>query len=72
VLAVDRGTLKAGADADITIIDPAVEWTIDVMKLASRSRNSPFHGRKVRGRAHAVIVSGEIKSMYNESSQAPG
>ena len=67
ILGIDRGTLKPGADADVTIIDPAIEWTIDVAKFASKSRNSPFGGQKVRGRAHAVIVGGEIKNV----TQAP-
>jgi dihydroorotase len=61
VLGIDRGTLKNGADADVTIIDPKMEWTIDVSKFASKSRNSPFDGRKVRGRAHRVIVGGDVK-----------
>jgi dihydroorotase len=68
VLGIDRGTLKAGADADVTIINPAIEWTIDVNAFASKSRNSPFGGMKVRGRAHAVIVGGDLK----QSVQAPG
>jgi dihydroorotase len=62
ILGIDRGTLKPGADADVTIIDPKTEWTIDVSKFASKSRNSPFGGQRVRGRAHAVIVGGEVKS----------
>ncbi len=70
VLGIERGTLKSGVDADVTIIDPAVEWSIDVFQFASKSRNSPFHGQKVRGRAHAVIVSGEVRFGYNETNQA--
>ncbi len=61
VLSIDRGTLQAGADADVTVIDPKAEWTIDPNKFLSKSRNSPFAGWKVRGRAHATIVGGEIK-----------
>jgi dihydroorotase len=38
-----------------------VEWTIDVNQFRSKSRNSPYHGWKVRGKAAAVIVSGEVK-----------
>src|SRR5947199_1428432 len=61
VLGIDRGTLRPGADADVTIIDPAVEWTIDPNQFRSKSRNCPFSGWKVRGRAQAVIVSGQIR-----------
>jgi dihydroorotase len=61
ILGIERGTLRPGADADVAIIDPNTEWTIDVSRFASKSRNSPFDGRKVRGRPHAVIVGGEVK-----------
>lgn len=61
ILGIDRGTLKSGADADVTIIDPNAEWTIDPVKFASKSRNSPFGGLKVRGRPHAVVVGGDVK-----------
>jgi dihydroorotase len=61
VLGIDRGTLRPGADADVTVIDPAVEWTIDPSQFRSKSRNCPFAGWKVRGRAQTVIVSGEVK-----------
>jgi dihydroorotase len=61
ILGIERGTLQPGAVADVTVIDPAVEWTIDAARFRSKSRNSPFDGWKVRGRAVAVIVGGELK-----------
>jgi len=61
ILGIERGTLRPEADADVTIIDPRTEWTIDVQRFRSKSRNSPFAGLKVRGRAQAVILSGEVK-----------
>lgn len=61
ILGLDRGTLKPGVDADVTLIDPNVEWTLDPAQFRSKSRNSPFGGMKVRSRARAVIVGGEVK-----------
>jgi dihydroorotase len=57
----DRGTLRDGARGDVTIIDPSAEWTIDVEQFASKSRNCPFDGWKVKGRATHTIVGGELK-----------
>jgi dihydroorotase len=45
----------------VTIIDPQVKWTIDAGLFASKSRNTPFHGREVRGRAVCTIVNGEVR-----------
>ena len=56
-----KGTLREGADADVTIIDPAMAWTIDKEQFASKSRNCPFHGWKVTGRATHTIVGGAVK-----------
>lgn len=61
VLGIDRGTLKPGAKADVTIIDPNAEWTIDPERFKSRSRNCPFAGWKVRSRAEMVVVGGVVK-----------
>jgi dihydroorotase len=55
------GSLAPGAPADITIIDPDLAWTIDADRFHSRSRNSPFLGRAVKGRAIATIVDGRIR-----------
>jgi dihydroorotase len=61
IVSLDRGTLREGAVADVTIIDPNREWTIDVEQFHSKSRNCPFHGWKVKGRATHTIVGGEVK-----------
>lgn len=61
ILRLDRGTLAIGAPADITVIDPSVRWTIDAEALRSKSKNTPFAGRAVRGRADTVIVGGAVR-----------
>ena len=61
VLGLDRGTLAAGAVADVTIIDPDRPWTIDAGAFESKSRNCPFDGQAVRGKAMVTIVGGVVK-----------
>jgi len=58
LLRLDRGTLSPGAPADVTLIDPNLEWTYDIEKTCSLSRNSPFHGHPFKGRAVRTIVGG--------------
>ena len=60
ILGLDRGTLKAGAIADITVIDPKKEWTVTEEGLASKSKNSPWLGEKMKGAAAYTIVGGKI------------
>lgn len=56
------GLLKVGGPADVAVIDPAAEWTIRAAEFVGRSKNTPFDGRKVRGRAVATIVGGDVRS----------
>lgn len=60
ILGLNRGTLKVGSVADITVIDPVVEWTVEKEKLASKSKNSPFLGWQMKGAASATIVGGNV------------
>lgn len=57
ILGLDKGTLSPGADADITIIDPDAEYTVE--KFSSKSKNSPFIGRKLKGIVETVILGGK-------------
>ena len=56
----ERGTLMENAHADVTILDPACEWVFDVAASKSKSRNTPFHGRTMKGAAVATIVGGRL------------
>lgn len=58
LLKLDRGTLAPGAPGDVTLLDPQREWTVDREVFASKGRNTPFHGWKLRGRAVRTIVGG--------------
>ena len=59
LLQLEAGTLSAGVVADITLIDPAMEWTVNPDAFQSASRNTPFGGWKLKGRAVRTIVRGE-------------
>lgn len=59
-LTINKGTLSVGADADITIIDLDQEWVVDASQFKSKSRNTPFGGWKLKGRAVETIVGGVL------------
>jgi len=60
ILSIPRGTLAAGAAADVTVFSTERQWTYDVNKSLSKSRNSPFDGVTFRGGPVATIVNGRI------------
>ncbi len=60
ILGLDRGTLAVGAPADVTIFSTDREWTYDVNKSFSKSRNSPFDGKRFKGGPVATVVAGEV------------
>jgi dihydroorotase len=59
LLQLGAGTLAVGAQADVTLIDPNLEWTVKVDQFESLSRNSPFDGWKLKGRAVRTVVAGK-------------
>ncbi|MEI6714567.1 MAG: dihydroorotase [Verrucomicrobiota bacterium] len=59
LLGLDCGTLSPGASGDITLIDPSLEWTVDREASFSLSRNTPFHGWELKGRAVRTVVGGK-------------
>jgi dihydroorotase len=58
ILGIPKGTLQIGADADITIIDPDVKWTVSANDFQSKSKNSPYIGWELFGKVAAVFVGG--------------
>lgn len=60
ILGLDAGSLKKGYPADITIIDPDKKWIVDPTKFKSKSRNSPYIGQTLTGKAVCAIVDGKM------------
>jgi dihydroorotase len=60
ILSIPKGKLGVGADADITIFDPLASYVIDKERFRSKSKNTPFHGRKVTARVTHTIVAGRV------------
>ncbi len=60
ILGLNRGTLAPGSVADITVIDPECAWTVDAEKLAGKSKNTPFLGWEMKGKAVHTILAGKV------------
>lgn len=60
ILKLKKGILQVGADGDLTLIDPQREMIVDINRFRSKSRNSPFHGWKIRGMAVMTVVAGKV------------
>lgn len=60
ILGIDKGDISEGKVADITIINPSEEYVIDVNTFESKGKNTPFNGRRVKGRVKYTIVAGDV------------
>ncbi len=56
----DLGTLKAGSEADVTIIDPDAEWVVDPSEFLSKGKNTPLAGATLRGRVVTTVFGGQV------------
>jgi dihydroorotase len=65
LLRIDKGTLEVGKLADITIFDPNTEYIYTKESIVSKSKNTPFIGKKLKGRVMYTIVNGKIVYNYN-------
>jgi dihydroorotase len=54
------GTLTEGSSADVTLIDPEREWTVDVKSFASKGKNSPLNGVNLKGKVVATFYQGKM------------
>ncbi len=65
------GTLEVGVAADVTLIDPSIEWRVDSSRFHSRGRNTPFEGMVLRGRADVTLVDGTVVHETGEEDVGP-
>ncbi len=66
ILGISKGSLSVGKAADITVFNPNREWTVDINKFNSKSKNSPYNGYTLFGKPEYVIVGGEIRLNMGE------
>jgi dihydroorotase len=71
VFGLPGGTLRKGSVADVTVFDPAAEWTVDPDQFFSKGRNTPYRGKRLKGRATCTIVDGRIVHLLTEAGD-PG
>ena len=67
LLGLRRGSLKAGTPADLVVFDSDMPWVVDADALRSKSKNTPFDGRPVQGRATVTMVGGDVVHRLTEA-----
>ena len=67
-----KGSIRIGADADLTLVDLKEGWTVEARKMESRAGWSPFEGRRFRGRAVSVVLRGSVAMRDREILARPG
>ena len=60
IFGLQGGSLAPGSPADVVVFDPKAEWTVRPERFYSKSRNTPFAGRRLRGRAETTVVRGQV------------
>ncbi len=60
ILGINKGTLTPGSDADLIVISPGSEWLVEKKRFLSKSKNSPFIGRKLKGIVEYTLVGGKV------------
>jgi dihydroorotase len=68
LLGLAGGRLAKGAPADLAVIDLEVPWVVEPERLRSKSKNTPFDGARLEGRALLTVVAGDIVYNYADSS----
>jgi dihydroorotase len=64
-----HGTLRPGAEADVCVFDPNAEWMVEPMRFASKGKNTPLAGERLRGRVTATLCAGRV--VYADEARHP-
>ena len=52
--------IREGSPADLTFVDPDIQWKVDTSRFKSKSKNSPFEGRVLKGKAAGIFNHGQL------------